>query len=114
MHRCRSAVGPSDVHAAVGAMSAPTLVRDYLPRAVPLPGNRRRFMHVVERQVMVYRRFWGPLGAGVVGPFLFLGGIGIGGGGLVDTPPGPGGGAHSFAPHVAPGPVPTPAPDGAG
>src|SRR4051794_41745256 len=103
MHRCRSAVGPSDVHAAVGAMSAPTLVRDYLPRAVPLPGNRRRFMHVVERQVMVYRRFWGLLAAGVVEPVLFLGAIGIGVGGLVAPPPGPGGGATSYAPDVAPG-----------
>ena len=64
-------------------MSAPTLVRDYLPRAVPLPGNRRRFMHVVERQVMVYRRFWALLASGFVEPFLFLGSIGIGVGGLV-------------------------------
>ena len=94
-------------------MTAPTLIRDYLPRAVPLPGNRRRFMHVVERQVMVYRRFWGLLASGFVEPFLFLGSIGIGVGGLVHTLPGPGGVPISYAAYVAPGLLATSAMNGA-
>ena len=85
-------------------MSAPTIVRDYLPRAVPLPGNRRRYMRVVERQVMVYRRYWAILLSGFVEPFLFLGSIGIGVGGLVHTLPGPAGVPISYAAYVAPGP----------
>jgi lipooligosaccharide transport system permease protein len=94
-------------------MSAPTVVRDYIPRAVPLPGNRRRFLHVVERQVMVYRRFWALLASGFVEPFLFLGSIGIGVGGLVHTLPGPAGVPISYASYVAPGLLATAAMNGA-
>ena len=94
-------------------MTAPAAVRDYVPRAVPLPGNRRRYLRVVERQVMVYRRFWPLLVSGCVEPFLFLGSIGIGVGGLVHTLPGPAGGPISYASYVAPGLLATAAMNGA-
>lgn len=94
-------------------MTAPAAVRDYLPRAVPLPGTRRRYLRVVERQVMVYRRFWPLLASGFVEPFLFLGSIGIGVGGLVHTLPGPAGHPISYAAYVAPGLLATAAMNGA-
>ena len=94
-------------------MTTPTVVRDYLPRAVPLPGTGRRFVHVVERQVRVYRRYWAMLLSGFVEPFLFLGSIGIGVGGLVHTLPGPSGRPIDYAAYVAPGLLATAAMNGA-
>jgi lipooligosaccharide transport system permease protein len=94
-------------------VSLSTAARDYVPRAVPLPGNRHRFVHVVERQIRVYRRFWPMLASGFVEPFLFLGSIGIGVGGLVHTLPGPAGHPISYAAYVAPGLLATAAMNGA-
>jgi lipooligosaccharide transport system permease protein len=88
-------------------------VTDYVPRIVPLPGNGRRFTRVVERQLRVYRHYWLMLASGFVEPFLFLGSIGVGVGRLVDTLPGPGGHAVSYAAFVAPGLLATAAMNGA-
>jgi lipooligosaccharide transport system permease protein len=90
-----------------------TATRDYVPRAVPLPGTGRRFVHVVERQVRVYRRYWAMLASGFVEPLLFLGSIGVGVGALVHTLPGPSGRAVDYAAYVAPGLLATSAMNGA-
>jgi lipooligosaccharide transport system permease protein len=90
-----------------------TAVRDYLPRAMPVPGTGHRFVHVVERQLRVYRHYWGILLAGFVEPFLFLGSIGIGVGALVHSLPGPAGRPIDYAAYVAPGLLATSAMNGA-
>lgn len=94
-------------------MTLPAVVRDYAPRAVPLPVSRHRFVHVVERQLRVYRRYWAILLSGFADPFLFLGSIGIGVGGLIHTLPGPAGHPISYAAYVAPGLLATAAMNGA-
>lgn len=93
-------------------MNAPVAVRAYIPRVVPLPVNRR-FVHVVERQLRVYRRYWAILFAGFADPVLFLGSIGIGVGRLVHTLPGPAGRPVDYAVYVAPGLLATAAMNGA-
>jgi len=94
-------------------VSVSSLVRDYTPRAVPLPVHGHRFVHVIERQLRVYRRFWAILLAGFADPVLFLGSIGIGVGQLVHTLPGPAGRPVDYAVYVAPGLLATAAMNGA-
>ena len=94
-------------------MSTPAIVRGYVPRVVPLPVSRHRFVHVVERQLRVYRRYWAILLAGFADPVLFLGSIGIGVGHLIHTLPGPGGKPVPYAVYVAPGLLATAAMNGA-
>ena len=89
------------------------MVRDYVPRAVPLPVYGQRFVHVIERQLRVYRRYWAILLAGFADPILFLGSIGIGVGQLVHTLPGPAGRPVDYAVYVAPGLLATAAMNGA-
>jgi lipooligosaccharide transport system permease protein len=88
-------------------------VRDYVPRIVPVPHPGRRYVHVVERQFRVYRRYWAILLSGFIDPFLFLGSIGIGVGGLIHTLPGPAGRPVDYAVYVAPGLLATAAMNGA-
>jgi lipooligosaccharide transport system permease protein len=87
--------------------------RDYVPRVVPVPRPSRRFVHVVERQVRVYRRYWMIFFAGFVEPLLVLGSIGIGVGRLVHSLPGPNGTPIDYAVYVAPGLLATSAMNGA-
>lgn len=87
--------------------------RDYVPRAIPVPHRSRQFVHVIERQLRVYRRFWLIFVAGFIEPLLFLGSIGIGVGRLVHTLPGPGGTPVDYAVFVAPGLLATSAMNGA-
>jgi lipooligosaccharide transport system permease protein len=89
------------------------VVRDYVPRAFPLPHRSRQFVHVLERQVRVYRRYWMIFLAGFVEPLLFLGSIGVGVGRLVHTLPGPAGTPVDYAIYVAPGLLATSAMNGA-
>ena len=94
-------------------MTIGQVARDYVPRAVPLPVHGQRFVHVIERQLRVYRRYWAILLAGFADPVLFLGSIGIGVGQLVHTLPGPAGRPVDYAIYVAPGLLATAAMNGA-
>jgi len=88
-------------------------VRSYVPRALPLPHRSGQFVHVIERQLRMYRRFWLIFVAGFIEPLLFLGSIGIGVGRLIHTLPGPGGTPVDYAVYVAPGLLATSAMNGA-
>ena len=94
-------------------MTVGETVRGYVPRAVPLPVHGLPFVHVIERQMRVYRRYWAILLAGFADPVLFLGSIGIGVGQLVHTLPGPAGHPVAYAVYVAPGLLATAAMNGA-
>lgn len=94
-------------------MKASATLEAYVPRAVPLVGTGRRFVHVVERNVLVYKRFWLVFVTGFIEPLMFLGSIGIGVGSLVHTLPGPGGHVVAYAQYVAPGLMATSAMNGA-
>jgi lipooligosaccharide transport system permease protein len=67
-----------------------------------MPGTFTRPSHVVERNVVVYRRSWLAFVSGLLEPFLFLLSIGIGVGALVGKVHGPGGPVEYDA-FVAPG-----------
>ena len=84
----------------------------YVPRILPGAGSRR-FLHVVERSLYVYRRYWLVFLTGFFEPLMFLGSIGIGVGHLVQTVTGPGGTQISYAQFVAPGLLATSAMNGA-
>lgn len=94
-------------------MTLTDAARDYVPRIAPLPSSGRRYVHVVERQLLIYKRFWGIFLTGFIEPLLFLGSIGVGVGRLVHTLPGPGGHPVSYAAYVAPGLMATAAMNGA-
>jgi lipooligosaccharide transport system permease protein len=61
------------------------------------------FFHVIERNVIAYRRMWLIFMTGFAEPLLFLASIGIGVGALVGTVPGPGGQPVPYDQFVAPG-----------
>jgi lipooligosaccharide transport system permease protein len=61
------------------------------------------FFHVIERNVLVYRKLWGIFLTGFAEPLLYLGSIGVGVGALVGTVKGPGGQMVPYEQFVAPG-----------
>jgi lipooligosaccharide transport system permease protein len=61
------------------------------------------FFHVIERNVLAYRRLWGIFLTGFAEPLLYLASIGIGVGALVGTVKGPGGQMVPYDQFVAPG-----------
>jgi len=84
----------------------------YVPRIVPVPRRTARSLAIVERNIAVYRRFWGVFLTGFVEPLMFLGSIGVGVGRLVHSLPGPHGPVR-YAAFVAPGLLATAAMNGA-
>jgi lipooligosaccharide transport system permease protein len=70
--------------------------------APPIAFGSGRAVHVVERNVMVYRRTWLILFSGFFEPLFYLAGIGFGLGRLVGDVPGPGGVAIPYELFVAP------------
>jgi lipooligosaccharide transport system permease protein len=80
-------------------MTSGTLVA----RIVPVVGfSGRRARHLIERNIMVYRRAWMILISGFFEPLFYLFSIGIGLGQLVGDVTGPGGQPISYAMFVAP------------
>ena len=84
---------------------APRLPRPDLSPAVritpvPFPGSRAR--HLVERNVMNYRRHWMVIVSGFFEPFFYLLGMGFGLGAIVGPVAGPGGTLIPYAVFVAP------------
>lgn len=80
-------------------MISGTLVARIVP-ASGFAGKRAR--HLVERNLMVYRRFWMIVFSGFFEPVFYLFSIGIGIGQLVGDVAGPGGRPISYATFVAP------------
>jgi lipooligosaccharide transport system permease protein len=88
-------------------MTAPPVVRVAAParfaRVLPSGLLGRRAGHVVERNVLTYRRTWPVFLTGFVEPVLYLLSIGIGVGALVGDLPGPDGTPLPYQTFVAPG-----------
>jgi lipooligosaccharide transport system permease protein len=72
-------------------------------RILPAGLLGKRSVHVVERNVLVYRRIWKIFLTGFLEPVLYLLSIGIGVGGLVGMVAGPGGHLVDYDVFVAPG-----------
>ena len=81
----------------------PSAVRPWGRVLPPLPASRRRPLHVVERNVLAYRRMWFIFLTGFAEPMLYLMSIGVGVGALVGRLPGPGGRPVTYEAFVAPG-----------
>lgn len=101
MHRRGLVVGRSDVHPAVGAVTA-----------LALAGSRRS-LRVVERNVRSYLRMWPAFVSGFVEPVFYLLSIGIGVGALVGDVQGPTGSLIPYEQFVAPAMMATAAMNGA-
>ncbi|MDQ3932536.1 MAG: ABC transporter, partial [Actinomycetota bacterium] len=72
-------------------------------RLLPLGLVRaERGRHMVERNLLVYRRSWVVLVSGALEPLFYLFAVGIGVGGLVGEMTGPGGEPVSYAAFIAP------------
>src|SRR2546426_624854 len=71
--------------------------------APPVVLGGRRAAHLVERNMLSYRRMWPALVSGVLEPIFYLFSLGIGLGHLIGTVPGPGGRPVTYAAFVAPG-----------
>jgi lipooligosaccharide transport system permease protein len=82
-------MGPADLHPAADPVITGLLLR--------------RSAHVVERNLLSYRRQWPVFVTGLAEPLLYLLSIGIGVGELVGDLPGPGGRSVSYQAFVAPG-----------
>jgi lipooligosaccharide transport system permease protein len=70
------------------------------PVTVPIPAwSPRRVRAIIERNLLINRHVWSPLGAALIEPIMYLAAIGFGVGALVGTVPG----VHvSYASYVAP------------
>jgi lipooligosaccharide transport system permease protein len=86
-----------------------------VPRAIPvLVGfGSRRSLHLIERNLMSYRRTWLVLVSGVFEPIFYLLSIGVGLGKLIPNVTGPGGHQVSYVQFVAPALLATAAMNGA-
>ncbi len=86
-----------------------------LPRAIPVPVGygTRRSLHLVERNMLAYRRMWLILVSGVFEPVFYLLSIGVGLGKLIPNVTGPGGAPVTYVEFVAPALLATAAMQGA-
>jgi lipooligosaccharide transport system permease protein len=86
-----------------------------LPRAIPVPVGygTRRSLHLVERNMLAYRRMWLILVSGVFEPVFYLLSIGVGLGKLIPNVSGPGGAPVTYVEFVAPALLATAAMQGA-
>lgn len=87
----------------------------YAPRSVPisLGFGSKRSLHMIERNMMAYRRMWLILLSGVFEPVFYLLSIGVGLGKLIPNVTGPGGGPVTYVEFVAPALLATAAMQGA-
>jgi lipooligosaccharide transport system permease protein len=88
----------------------------YAPRAVPaipLGLGSRRSLHLIERNMLAYRRMWLILVSGVFEPVFYLLSIGVGLGKLIPHVTGPGGRPVTYVEFVAPALLATAAMQGA-
>ena len=89
-------------------MSAPAPARDFL--FLPLPGMGAR--HLIERNVLVYRRIWMVIVSGAFEPLFYLLSLGFGLGAIVGDVTLPTGQVVSYAAFVAPAMMATAAMNG--
>jgi lipooligosaccharide transport system permease protein len=84
-------------------------------RAVPIPPSfgTRRSLHLIERNMLEYRRVWIYIVSGAVEPIFYLASIGVGLGKLVPHVTGPGGQPVTYVDFVAPALLATAAMQGA-
>jgi lipooligosaccharide transport system permease protein len=86
----------------------------YAPRAVPAFGlGSKRSLHLIERNMLAYRRMWLILISGVFEPVFYLLSIGVGLGKLIPNVTGPGGRPVTYVEFVAPALLATAAMQGA-
>ena len=87
----------------------------YAPRSAPisLGFGSRRSVHLIERNMLAYRRMWLILVSGVFEPVFYLLSIGVGLGKLIPNVTGPGGGPVTYVQFVAPALLATAAMQGA-
>jgi lipooligosaccharide transport system permease protein len=85
------------------------------PRAVPVPFvfGSKRSLHLIERNMLAYRRMWVILISGVFEPVFYLLSIGVGLGKLIPNVAGPGGRPVTYVEFVAPALLATAAMQGA-
>ncbi len=86
-----------------------------LPRAIPVPitYGSRRSVHLIERNMLAYRRMWLILVSGIFEPVFYLLSIGVGLGKLIPNVTGPGGAPVTYVQFVAPALLATAAMQGA-
>ena len=87
----------------------------YAPRSVPisLGFGSKRSLHLIERNMLAYRRMWLILLSGVFEPVFYLLSIGVGLGKLIPNVTGPGGAPVTYIEFVAPALLATAAMQGA-
>lgn len=85
----------------------------FAPRSVPISFGSKRSLHLIERNMLAYRRMWMILISGVFEPVFYLLSIGVGLGKLIPNVTGPGGGPVTYVAFVAPGLLATAAMQGA-
>ncbi len=85
------------------------------PRAIPitLAFGSKRSLHMIERNMLAYRRMWMILISGVFEPVFYLLSIGVGLGKLIPNVTGPGGAPVTYVEFVAPALLATAAMQGA-
>jgi lipooligosaccharide transport system permease protein len=85
------------------------------PRVLPLPTGfgSRRSLHLIERNLLSYRRTWLALVSGIFEPMFYLLSIGVGLGELIPSVVGPGGQPIAYVHFVAPALLATAAMNGA-
>ena len=87
----------------------------FAPRAIPitLAFGSKRSLHLIERNMLAYRRMWLILISGVFEPVFYLLSIGVGLGKLIPNVTGPGGAPVTYVEFVAPALLATAAMQGA-
>ena len=87
----------------------------FAPRAVPVPFTfgSKRSLHLIERNMLAYRRMWLTLVSGIFEPVFYLLSIGVGLGRLIPNVTGPGGQPVTYVEFVAPALLATAAMQGA-
>jgi lipooligosaccharide transport system permease protein len=87
----------------------------FAPRAIPVPFTfgSKRSLHLIERNMMAYRRMWLILVSGIFEPVFYLLSIGVGLGKLIPNVTGPGGHPVTYVEFVAPALLATAAMQGA-
>jgi lipooligosaccharide transport system permease protein len=87
----------------------------FAPRAIPISVGfgSKRSLHLIERNMLAYRRMWLILISGVFEPVFYLLSIGVGLGKLIPNVTGPGGAPVTYVEFVAPALLATAAMQGA-
>lgn len=87
----------------------------FAPRAIPISFalGTKRSLHLIERNMLAYRRMWLILLSGVFEPVFYLLSIGVGLGKLIPNVTGPGGAPVTYVEFVAPALLATAAMQGA-